>query len=467
VAKILIADDERAICAAFSELLLLEGHTPLVAATGDEALALVEREHPRLVFLDLRMPGMSGLEVLRELNARQPELPVVLMTAYGTVDTAMEAMRLKAFDYLGKPVELKQLRKLLARALHRPQTPAESAAPAATTPAEELIGRSAAMQEIFKLMSLLTSNDLTVLVCGESGAGKELVARGIHRHGPRQSRPFVAVNCAAIPETLMESELFGHEKGAFTDARHARRTLRGGRHALSRRDRRAAARRAGRVAAHPPERSFRVGSLAPRPLRARVAATNRGSKPKSGGRFREDPITASIWWRCIPAAAQAQGRHRPRSPLAHVNVGSANRCAASSPDCSNVSAERDWPGLACSRTSSSAALTARGPPHRTRSRAEARRRGRRRRRRRSTTRSRRANGARLSRRRRRTIRSSRSSWTRRARVRRRALHAAATGRAARPDRAQPRRCAGMAGDRKCHVIAPCAILSSAGRACRP
>jgi DNA-binding NtrC family response regulator len=280
VAKILIADDERAICAAFSELLLLEGHTPLVAATGDEALALVEREHPRLVFLDLKMPGMSGLEVLRELNARQPELPVVLMTAYGTVDTAMEAMRLKAFDYLGKPVELKQLRQLLARALHRPQPPAESAAPAATTPAEELIGRSAAMQELFKLMSLLTGNDLTVLVCGESGAGKELVARGIHRHGPRQSRPFVAVNCAAIPETLMESELFGHEKGAFTDARDTRvgrcEAAEDGTLFLDEIAELPLAVQ-GKLLRVLQERSFeRVGSLTPRPLRARViAATNR------------------------------------------------------------------------------------------------------------------------------------------------------------------------------------------------
>src|SRR5262245_64309724 len=166
---------------------------------------------------------MNGVEVVRELSVREPELPVVLMTAYGTVDTAMEAMRLKAFDYLGKPVELKQLRKLLARALHRPEPVASVApAPAASAPAETLIGRSAAMQEIFKLMSLLTSNDLTVLVCGESGAGKELVERGIHQHSARRSRPFVAVNCAAIPETLMESELFGHEKGAFTDARDTR-----------------------------------------------------------------------------------------------------------------------------------------------------------------------------------------------------------------------------------------------------
>jgi DNA-binding NtrC family response regulator len=293
VAKILIADDERAICAAFSELLLLEGHTPLVASTGDEALALAEREHPRLVFLDLKMPGMSGLDVLRELSARQPELPVVLMTAYGTVDTAMEAMRLKAFDYLGKPVELRQLRKLLARALHRPQSGVSAEVPPAVT-GEQLIGRSAAMQEIFKLMSLLTSNELTVLVCGESGAGKELVARGIHLHSARRSRPFVAVNCAAIPESLVESELFGHEKGAFTDARDARigrcEAAGDGTLFLDEIGELSLAVQ-GKLLRVLQERSFeRVGSLNSRPLRARViAATNRELATEvEAGRFRED-----------------------------------------------------------------------------------------------------------------------------------------------------------------------------------
>src|SRR5262245_37543690 len=240
------------------------------------------------------MPGMNGLEVLRELTAREPELPVGLMTAYGTVDTAMEAMRLKAFDYLGKPVELKQLRKLLARALHRPHSPAAAEVPAATAPAEELIGRSAAMQEIFKLMSLLTSNDLTVLVCGESGAGKELVARGIHQHSARRSRPFVAVNCAAIPETLMESELFGHEKGAFTDARDTRvgrcEAAEDGTLFLDEIAELPLAVQ-GKLLRVLQERSFeRVGSLTARPLRARViAATNRELAAEvERGRFRED-----------------------------------------------------------------------------------------------------------------------------------------------------------------------------------
>jgi DNA-binding NtrC family response regulator len=294
VAKILIADDERAICDAFSELLRREGHTPLVAATGDEALELAAREHPRLVFLDLKMPGRNGLEVLRELSAREPDVPVVLMTAFGTVDTAMEAMRLRAFDYLGKPVELTQLRKLLARALHRPHNAPDPRPPEPAASAAALIGSSAVMQEIFKLMSLLTGNDLTVLVSGESGAGKELVARGIHEHGPRRARPFVAVNCAAIPETLMESELFGHERGAFTDARE----LRIGRCEAAEDGTLFLDEIAelpltvqGKLLRVLQERSFeRIGSHTARPLRARViAATNRRLEDEvEAGRFRDD-----------------------------------------------------------------------------------------------------------------------------------------------------------------------------------
>lgn len=220
MAKILVADDERAICDAFSDLLQCEGHTPLVASNGEQAIALTERERPSLVFLDVQMAGMNGLAVLADIRTRHPGIPVIVMTAYGTVHTAMEAMRLGAFDYLGKPVELSQIRALIKRALHRPASSmAVTSSPTPVEPgAEELVGCSAAMQEIFKLMGLLTTNDLTVLIVGESGVGKELVARGIHTHGIRRDRPFVAVNCAAIPELLMESELFGHEKGAFTGA---------------------------------------------------------------------------------------------------------------------------------------------------------------------------------------------------------------------------------------------------------
>jgi nitrogen regulation protein NR(I) len=294
MAKILIADDERAICDAFSDFLRIEGHTPLIAAGGEEALRLLEQEEPGAVFLDVQMPGMGGLETLDHIRRRRPGLPVIVMTAYGTVQTAMEAMRLGAFDYLGKPVDLVQVRQLLKKALHQPAASATPASVPSLPASRELIGQSPAMQEIFKLMGLLAGNDLTVLITGESGVGKELAAHSIHRHSPRTAGPFMAVNCAAIPEHLIESELFGHEKGAFTGAE---------------------GRRIGRCEAAAEgtlfldeigdlpyhlqskllrvlqERTFeRVGSVQPLPLQARViAATNRDLDALCRrGEFRED-----------------------------------------------------------------------------------------------------------------------------------------------------------------------------------
>ena len=206
-------------------LLEAEGHTPLIASTGEGALRLVRTEHPDLVFVDVRMPGMDGLDVLKEIRRSNPRLPVVVMTAYGTLDTAAEALRNEAFDYLGKPLDLGQIRQVLRRALHAPApasltTSVPIGADAGSRPT--LVGQSARMQELFKLIVMLADNDLTALVQGESGVGKELVARAIHASGARSREPFVAINCAAIPEQLIESELFGHERGAFTDAKSAR-----------------------------------------------------------------------------------------------------------------------------------------------------------------------------------------------------------------------------------------------------
>jgi len=297
MSKILIADDERSICEAFAEFLTQEGHTPLIASSGEEAVRLVEQQHPAAAFLDIRMPGMDGLEALRRIQAGAPGLPVIVMTAYGTMQTAMEAMRLGAFDYLGKPVELPQVRKLLRRCLHQPETPAAEGT-LDTVPADggpdEMLGQSAAMQEVFKLMGLLAMNDLTLLVTGESGVGKELVARGIHAYGSRRDHPFVAVNCAAIPEQLLESELFGHEKGAFTGAERATT----GRFEFAA----DGTLFLDEVSELPlplqskllrvlQERSYeRVGSAVPRPLTARlIAASNRRLEQEvAQGRFRED-----------------------------------------------------------------------------------------------------------------------------------------------------------------------------------
>jgi nitrogen regulation protein NR(I) len=303
MSRVLVADDERAVCEALAAVLEREGCRPLMAGSGQEALALIARERPEVVLLDVQMPGMDGLETLRRIKAGWPDTVVIVMTAYGTVGTAMAAMGAGAFEYLGKPLELQSLRALLRRALAHAR--ADARRPAAGQAAEpvtadtaaaepELIGQSPAMQEVFKLMSLVTGNDLTVLITGESGVGKELVARGIHAHSGRRGQPFVAVNCAAIPPHLIESELFGHERGAFTGATATRRgrceTAEGGTLLLD------------EIGELPydlqskllrvlQERQFeRVGSSTPIPLAARVlAATNRDLAAEvAAGRFRED-----------------------------------------------------------------------------------------------------------------------------------------------------------------------------------
>ncbi len=223
MAKILVADDEHAICSAFQSIAAKAGHDCVTASTGQEAISAAQQHRPDVTFLDVRLPDMSGLDVLERFQHNHKDMPVVVMTAHGTVQTAMQAIRGGAFDYLGKPLELTQIRTLLDRALQQRQTASDSDLVSVDSDGEEqLIGSSAVMQEIYKMMSLLAGNDLTVLITGESGVGKEMVARGIHQHSARNEEPFVAVNCAAIPEQLIESELFGHEKGAFSSA-HTRR----------------------------------------------------------------------------------------------------------------------------------------------------------------------------------------------------------------------------------------------------
>ena len=292
--KILIADDERSICEAFADFLAGEGHEPLVASSGPEAIRAVRDLQPALAFIDVQMPGGDGLSALEEIRTIAPALPVIVMTAYGTLDTARRAVELGAFDYLGKPVELVQLRKLLERALHRPTAVPASAVTAQADGTVRLLGQSAVMQELFKKMAMLAGNDLAILITGDSGVGKELVARGVHELGPERDAPFVAVNCAAIPETLMEAELFGNEAGAFTDAKSKRigRFEAAGEGTLF----------LDEVSELPyhlqskllrvlQERTFeRLGSVRPIDFRARlVAASNRNLEEEvAAGRFRDD-----------------------------------------------------------------------------------------------------------------------------------------------------------------------------------
>ena len=209
MSRILVADDEVTICEALAEVLKMDGHDVVTAADGRSALAQIEKQLPDLVFMDVQMPTMNGLETLAAIRERWPTLPVIMMTAFGTMQTAREAVQLGSFDYIGKPLELEQVRALTRRALAESRSTVDSGRPetsaAREKPQPELLGQSPAMQDVFKMISLLADNDLTVLITGESGVGKELVARAIHSHSARARAPFVAVNCAAIADNLINS----------------------------------------------------------------------------------------------------------------------------------------------------------------------------------------------------------------------------------------------------------------------
>jgi nitrogen regulation protein NR(I) len=220
--RILIVDDDSSMRYSLNRMLEGQGLLVSSAKNGTEALERFFAENPDLVIMDIKMPGQSGLEVLRAIKERDPKALVILMTAFGTTETAIEAMKFGAFDYILKPFDIPEMRGLVERALGVSGMMKKMVSypdrPEAEVAGEAIVGSSPAMQPIYKMIGQVAPTGVTVLLRGESGTGKELVARAIYHHSDRADKPFLPVNCAAIPETLLESELFGHEKGAFTGA---------------------------------------------------------------------------------------------------------------------------------------------------------------------------------------------------------------------------------------------------------
>jgi DNA-binding NtrC family response regulator len=226
MSTLLVIDDDRAVLYTIERTFQGTGVSVLTAKTVREGLELIERK-PDVVLLDIMLPEGSGLEAVEKIQALDPKLPIIFITAGGTSDTTIEAMKLGAYDYLLKPLDLPKLRELVDRALEirrlmqvRVELPTST--DAAALDGDQIIGRSPAMCEVFKAIGRVAPQTVTTLIIGESGTGKELIARAIYHHSSRSSERFLALNCAALPETLLESELFGHEKGSFTSANYRR-----------------------------------------------------------------------------------------------------------------------------------------------------------------------------------------------------------------------------------------------------
>ncbi len=216
-----IVDDDRSIRWVIEKALTREGIAYSSFSTAQEALDALSDDTPEVLVSDIRMPGRSGLELLQAVKQRYPAVPVIVMTAYSDLDSAVAAFQGGAYEYLPKPFDVDQAVGLIRRALDEKRRESEAAEPLGAVP--EILGQAPAMQEVFRAIGRLSQSSATVLITGESGTGKELVARALHRHSARAQRPFIAINTAAMPKDLLESELFGHERGSFTGAQQQRR----------------------------------------------------------------------------------------------------------------------------------------------------------------------------------------------------------------------------------------------------
>lgn len=220
MSKLLIVDDEESICWGLSQLGESHGHQVMMASTAEQALSLAEEERPDVVVMDVRLPGMDGLTAIEGLYERIGPVPVIVITAYGDLQTAVEAVRKGAFDYIVKPFDLAQMEQVLEKAVKESRR--EEQLPGTPRQVEGLVGSTPEMQNVFKSIALVAGSEASVLLSGESGTGKELAAQAIHRFSDRAAGPFVAVNIASLSESLAESELFGHVPGAFTGAESSR-----------------------------------------------------------------------------------------------------------------------------------------------------------------------------------------------------------------------------------------------------
>ncbi|MBI5579525.1 MAG: sigma-54-dependent Fis family transcriptional regulator [Deltaproteobacteria bacterium] len=225
--KILVVDDEPSHCKMLEAVLSAEGYEVVHASNGAEAIAEVGKRFFDLILMDIRMQKTGGIEALKAIKEISPGIPIIMMTAYASVETAVAALKSGAYDYLTKPLDIDELKIMLAHALRHHRLEQENLQLKEQLDDRfdfsSIIGSSTSMKKVFETVALVAPTEVTVLICGESGTGKELVANAIHHNSPRGKRPFVKVNCAALPETLLESELFGHEKGAFTGAVNRRK----------------------------------------------------------------------------------------------------------------------------------------------------------------------------------------------------------------------------------------------------
>ena len=218
---VLVVDDESSVREVLSDIFADNGFNVKTAVNGQDALKKLDDLHPNVVFMDIRMPELGGIEALEIINKRGSQIPIILMTAYGSTETTIEAMKLGAFDYLMKPLNIKEVLRVLEKAVEIKElidNNMSSPKKATGYKEDQMIGFSPIMQNVYKTIGRVANTSATVLIRGESGTGKELVARAIHYNSVRKDKPFIKINCASIPENLLESELFGHERGAFTGA---------------------------------------------------------------------------------------------------------------------------------------------------------------------------------------------------------------------------------------------------------